>query len=519
MMDSGLNFELLDVAFGMIVGMSLGLTGGGGSIFAVPLLTYGLGVPVGPALGLSLASVGATAGFGAALRLRTREIELQAGVIFSIVGMVMAPIGAMIGQRIAPAILLSAFAVMMGYVGIRMWRKRTEAAVRPGPCATQGHGKLTAGCYAMLSIAGAASGLLSGLFGVGGGFVIVPSLLYAGITVAAGLRAKAQKLDIAVIDPSEKHYYQPLWTLVGGGVTKKEVTEKREADLIPRGVTWIRDAVIAFEPDENRVRPRGGPSLGYDYLVVCPGIQGNWEDIKGLKDTMGRNGECSNYDFNTVDFTCEAIRSIRQETAIFTMPATPIKCAGAPQKIMYLAEDHFRRAGVRDAIRVVYASASPAIFGVAKYRKALEKVVADRRMQTCFRHNLIEVRGDTRQAIFTQLDTKEEVVMKFDLLHVTPPMSAPDFIRESPLADKDGWVEVDKYNLQHPRFPNIFALGDASSLPTSRTGAAIRKEAPVLVENLLAHRAGQPLKAKYNGYSSCPLVTGYGKLILAEFDS
>src|SRR5258708_19156739 len=223
MMDSGLNFELLDVAFGMIVGMSLGLTGGGGSIFAVPLLTYGLGVPVGPALGLSLASVGATAGFGAALRLRTREIELQAGVIFSIVGMVMAPIGAMIGQRIAPAILLSAFAVMMGYVGIRMWRKRTEAAVRPGPCATQGHGKLTAGCYAMLSIAGAASGLLSGLFGVGGGVVIVPSLLYAGITIHRAVATSLMALILISVSGvianivQGQHVPVPVTSLVVGG--------------------------------------------------------------------------------------------------------------------------------------------------------------------------------------------------------------------------------------------------------------------------------------------------------------
>ena len=182
-MDSRLSHELLGVAFGMIVGVSLGLTGGGGSIFAVPLLTYGLGVPVGTALGLSLASVGATAGFGAALRLRAREIELQGGLIFSVVGMVVAPIGAMIGHRIAPAILLSAFAVMMGYVGMRMWRQRTDGPIRPGPCVTEGHGKLTGGCYATLSIAGAASGLLSGLFGVGGGFVIVPSLLYAGMKI------------------------------------------------------------------------------------------------------------------------------------------------------------------------------------------------------------------------------------------------------------------------------------------------------------------------------------------------
>jgi uncharacterized membrane protein YfcA len=182
-MHSGLNNEILSVGFGMIVGMSLGLTGGGGSMFAIPLLTYGLGVPVGAALGLSLASVGATAGFGAALRLRAREIELRAGLIFAVVGMVVAPIGTMIGHHIAPAILLSAFAVMMGYVGMRMWRKRTDQSLRPGPCVTSGHGKLTAGCYAALSMAGAASGLLSGLFGVGGGFVIVPSLLYAGIKI------------------------------------------------------------------------------------------------------------------------------------------------------------------------------------------------------------------------------------------------------------------------------------------------------------------------------------------------
>lgn len=182
-MDSGLTHELLGVAFGIIVGVSLGLTGGGGSIFAVPLLTYGLGVPLGTALALSLASVGATAGFGAALLLRTREISLQAGLIFSVVGMAMAPIGAMIGHRISPAVLLSAFALMMGYVGMRMWSNQAYGSVRSGPCATQGHGKLTVRCYAMLSIAGAASGLLSGLFGVGGGFVIVPSLVYAGIKI------------------------------------------------------------------------------------------------------------------------------------------------------------------------------------------------------------------------------------------------------------------------------------------------------------------------------------------------
>lgn len=339
----------------------------------------------------------------------------------------------------------------------------------------------------------------------------------AGITVAALLRSRGVD-GIAIIEPSDKHYYQPLWTLVGGGVIAKEATERAEADYIPDGVTWIRDAIAAFEPDAAAVVTRGGTRITYDQLVVAVGIQLDWHKIMGLEGALGKDGIVSNYRYDLVDSTWRALSSFDGGTALFTFPSTPVKCAGAPQKIMYLADDHLRRRGVRDRSRIVFASAGAKIFAVEHYAKTLRKVIERKGIETLFRHDLVAVRPASREAVFRHCDQGHEVVVSYELLHVVPPQSAPDVVKRSALADAAGWVEADKYTLQHPRFPNVFALGDASSLPTSRTGAAIRKQAPVLVDNLLAHRAGTPLTARYNGYASCPLVTGYGKLVLAEFD-
>lgn len=339
-----------------------------------------------------------------------------------------------------------------------------------------------------------------------------------GITVAARLAKALPQGSVAIIEPSRKHYYQPLWTLVGGGVFPKQASERDEVTLIPRGTTWIQDAVTEFLPEENTVVTQGGQRIKYDYLVVAAGIQIDWGKIKGLPDAIGRDGVCSNYSYEYVDKTWEFIRTFKGGNAIFTQPLPPIKCAGAPQKIMYLADDHFRKSGVRGKAHVIFASAMPTIFAVKKYAAALDKIVARKGIETYYKHNLVEIRAQEKEAVFENLDTKEPVVLKYDMIHVTPPMSAPDFLKRSPLANEAGWVNVDKGSLQHVRYPNIFSLGDASSLPTSKTGAAIRKQAPVLVKNLLAAMKGQTTAPQYDGYTSCPLVTGYGKLILAEFD-
>jgi len=170
--------DWLSLAFGAFVGISLGLTGGGGSVFAVPLLIYGLGIPATTSMGLSLATVGLTAGFGAALRLRQREVEIRAGFVFAAAGMLVAPLGAMIGHAIPSAVLLTGFALLMILMGVRMWSGGRNADSRPGRCVTEGDGTFGPSCYLRLGLGGAAAGLLSGLFGVGGGMIIVPVLLH-----------------------------------------------------------------------------------------------------------------------------------------------------------------------------------------------------------------------------------------------------------------------------------------------------------------------------------------------------
>ena len=340
----------------------------------------------------------------------------------------------------------------------------------------------------------------------------------AGISVAARLCRVLRSPDVAIIEPSDKHYYQPLWTLVGGGVFPKQQSEHSEASVMPRNASWIRDSVAEIKPEMNLLVLTGGKTVGYDFLVVAPGIQIDWGKIKGLAESLGKDGVCSNYSYDYVDKTWEFIKGFKGGNAVFTHPATPIKCGGAPQKIAYLADDHFRKAGVRDRSTVIFATANAAIFQVKRYADSLTKVATRKGIDLRFRHDLKEVRAASKEAVFQHLDTGETVLLPYDMIHVTPPMSSPDFIKQSALANADGWVEVDKATLQHVRFPNVFSLGDASSLPTSKTGAAIRKQAPVLVRNLLALKRGRPPTGRYDGYTACPLVTGYGRLIMAEFD-
>ena len=342
----------------------------------------------------------------------------------------------------------------------------------------------------------------------------------AGISVAARLRREAPDAAVAIVEPSDTHDYQPFWTLVGGGVVPKEASRRSERDLIPAGVTWIRDRVTAFDPQANAVTLASGGRVSYRYLVVAIGLELAWSAVDGLVENLGKGGVVSNYAYDQCERTWEAIREFRGGDAVFTMPPPPIKCAGAPQKIMYLADDHFRRSGVRDGSRVHYYAATPGIFSVKEFAKTLNEVIARKGIETHYRQNLVAIRAEKREAVFRNLDGGEETIQHYDLLHVTPPQRAPEVVRSSPLANAAGWVDVDKFTLRHPKFPNVFSLGDVSSLPTSKTGAAIRKEAPVLVANLLAVRASKDESAfeRYDGYSSCPLTTGYGKLVLAEFD-
>ena len=343
----------------------------------------------------------------------------------------------------------------------------------------------------------------------------------AGISVASQLLRKNNNLDIAIIEPSDKHYYQPAWTLVGAGVFDIKKTIRNEADVMPKKVKWIKQKVVSFQPEANTIVLDNNEAVGYQYLIVAPGIQLNWNEIKGLKETLGENGVCSNYSVELAPYTWECLSNFKGGKALFTNPNTPVKCGGAPHKIMWLAADYFKKHGTFDKSEIQYWSGGTRLFGVDKYEKTLKKVAERDNVQMNFFTKLVAIDGPNKKATFVgfgEQNKDKEYIVDFDMIHVTPPQSAPDFVKQSPIANAAGWVDVDKNSLQHVKFSNIFSLGDASSLPTSRTGAAIRKQAPVLVKNLLALMAGQSITGSYNGYTSCPVVTGYGKLVLAEFD-
>jgi sulfide:quinone oxidoreductase len=344
----------------------------------------------------------------------------------------------------------------------------------------------------------------------------------AGITVAAQLIGLDASLDIVVLEPSASHAYQPAWTMVGAGFYRYADTLRPEKECIPQGVQWLQESVTAFDPEHNQLQTQSGTTITYAALVVCPGIQLDWGQVAGLSEALGKGGVCSNYLPEGANYTWELLNRFKGGNMLVTFPATPIKCAGAPQKIMYLADEIFRRNGVRNQATLTYCTAGPKIFAIETFVPPLMNVIARKGIDLKTKHNLKEVRAQAKEAVFevTNDAGTSTVVLPYDILHVAPPMSAPDFIKNSSLAvsGPGGWVDVHKHTLQHNRYPNVFSLGDASSLPTSKTAAAVRKEAPVLVQNLLSYLRQQPLNSTYSGYSCCPLITGFGKTILAEFD-
>lgn len=345
----------------------------------------------------------------------------------------------------------------------------------------------------------------------------------AGITVAAGMLRKAHGLNLhlSVIEPSTTHCYQPALTLVGAGVTRLDALLRPESDLIPRGVDWDKTEVTRYLPGENCVVLGNGAKLNYDYLIVCPGVKPDWEKIPGARESLGRNGVSSNYSPDHAIDTWDNSRYLKTgATAIFTQPPLPFKCPGAPQKAAYMTADHLKKRGILSQCKLHFMTHAPVIFGVPLFARELVKVAERYGITVHYQHNLVAVDGNSRTATFEVVGGEEQgkkYTLSFDMLHVTPPQSPPDTLKQSPLANGAGYVDVDQGTLQHKKYPNIFSLGDAAATPNSKTAAAVRKQAPVVIDNLIALIRGGQLASIYDGYASCPLTTAYNKVIMAEF--
>jgi len=367
--------------------------------------------------------------------------------------------------------------------------------------------------------------------------VVVIGAGTGGIMTAAQIKNQKRDVSIAIIDPAETHYYQPAWTLVGAGAYDYDKTARPMSSVIPNGCQWVKDAVTTIDAENNKVNTTSSGELSYDILVAAPGIQLDTDGIPGLKEGLEAGVVCSNY--TDPKKTWELVQNFKGGNAVFTQPTTPIKCGGAPQKIMYLADDHWEKTGVKKNTNVVFATPGSVIFGVPDFAQTLTKVLQRKNIHFKPFYAISKIDVANKEVHFTNAKPGENscvvnegnglsertegdsaYVLPFDLLHLAPPQSAPDFIKNSPLSNgtPGGWIDVDINTLQHNKYPNVFAVGDAAALPTAKTGAAIRKQAPVVAGNVVALlNSNKITNAQYEGYSSCPLVTGYGKMVLAEF--
>lgn len=358
----------------------------------------------------------------------------------------------------------------------------------------------------------------------------------AGIMSASQMLAHNPSVKITILEPQDTHYYQPAWTLVGAGTYDFKKTAKPMAEVMPKGVNWVKDYATSFDPDNNQVQTEKSGAITYEYLIVAPGLVMEPSMIEGLTEAMEKGVVCSNY--TNPEHTWEMLKKFKGGNAIFTQPTTPIKCGGAPQKIAYLAADYIRKNGLADKSNLVFATPGSVIFGVAEIKKTLMEVIDNYGIDFKPFFSPVKIDGEKKVAHFKYVAPEGEmpsfeegnalgakvigenlVEIPFDFLHLAPPQAAPKFVRESPLANAGGWLDVDHNSLQHNKYSNVFGLGDVAALPTAKTGAAIRKQVPIVLDNIKKLMANKEADNKsYNGYSSCPLVTGYGKMVLAEFD-
>ncbi|HSN36933.1 MAG TPA: FAD/NAD(P)-binding oxidoreductase, partial [Arthrobacter sp.] len=342
----------------------------------------------------------------------------------------------------------------------------------------------------------------------------------AGVSLAARLQRYGVK-DVAVVEPQDDHFYQPLFSHIAGGRAKVSEATRPQRSVMPRGVAWIRDAAVDIDPAGNTVSLASGDQLRFGQLVVCPGLQLDWDKIPGLADAVHSPSAASHYEHSLATKAWKLLSGLKAGTAIFTMPAGPIKCGGASQKPMYLACDYWREQGVLQDIRVVMVQPYSTVFGVPGVDDELNRKIAEYGIELRLNSELVSVDAAAQSALIRDNATGSTEQVRYDVLNAVPPQSAPDWLKATVLpvpGDPGGFVEVDPQTLRHRRFPNIWSLGDAAGTTNSKSGGALRKQTKVLAKNLVAALKGKPLTEKYDGYSVCPFTVSRSTVVFAEFD-
>ena len=349
----------------------------------------------------------------------------------------------------------------------------------------------------------------------------------AGVSAATRLSHGLEGARITIIDKRREHIYQPGLTLVATGVWKESKVIDSNALYIPDSVRWVHDNVVEFEPDANRVITESGEAINYDYLLVTTGLKIDYDAVEGMHpDLIGQMGIGCVYDSpDHASRTAKAIDTFVAEggTGLFTRGPGGIKCAGAPLKITMLTEDRMRREGRRASAEFIYNSPSEGLFSQPDMDAFLKQNFPERDIHLNWNHRLVGIEPELKRASFATPNGTQR--LDYDFIHVVPPMCAPDALGNSPLAWQEGpfaddgnWMEVDRHTMQHPRYPNVFGSGDCVGTPVGKTAASVKAQVPVATANLISLIKGEAMTAQYDGYTSCPLITGVGKGILVEFD-
>ncbi len=336
-----------------------------------------------------------------------------------------------------------------------------------------------------------------------------------GTIMANKLRKTLSKeeWEITVVDKDKTHYYQPGFLFIPFGIYGKDDVIKPKANFIPSGVKLVFQKIDKIEPSENKVLLGDGQILNYDYLIIATGTNIDINDTPGLNDKLWRKDI---FDFYTLNGALELRKRLKDwegEELVVNIAEQPIKCPVAPLEFTFLADSYFTEIGIRDKVNITYATPLPGAFTKPKASKMLGELLEEKNINVVPDFYLEKVDNENKKIV-----SYDEREIPFDILSIVPVNAGSSIVERSGMGDDLNFIPTNKHTLQSKNYENIFVLGDASDIPTSKAGSVVHFASDVLYENILSAIEGRPLNAKFDGHSNCYIETGHGKGSIIDFN-
>ena len=319
--------------------------------------------------------------------------------------------------------------------------------------------------------------------------------------------------EITLVDKHKTHYYQPGFLFIPFGIYNKYDVIKPKSDFFPAGINVIYASIDRIDGDNNKVILEDSKVLNYDFLIIATGAQTNPDETPGLNEELWYKNI---FDFYTVEGAValrEFFKSWEGGHLVLNIAELPFKCPVAPLEFVFLADAYFHEIGIRDKVEISYVTPLPGAFTKPQATKMLGELLDEKNIKVIPEFYLERVDNKNKKII-----SYDEQEIPFDVLTIVPVNMGSDVIERSGLGDDLNFVPTDKYTLRSEKYENIFVLGDASNIPTSKSGSVVHFSSDVLFENLMSAIEGRPLMAKFDGHSNCYIETGFGKGSIIDFN-